>query len=156
MRWITVTEDDEGTGERLTVGRFDLDKAERFSEAEDWGGNNPISVNTGSQWDHQELIRTARGRWVLHCYSNWQNSVPNFSFLDNGAACNWLIRNAEVAAAEKYFGPVEEVGPGRPRVGSPTNLRFPPELRERIDAAAEPGEAFAATVRRLLDQVLSR
>jgi hypothetical protein len=41
--------------------------------------------------------------------------------------------------------------PGRPSIGPQVNVRIPPELRARIDAAALPGEALADTMRRLLD-----
>src|SRR5690606_26064843 len=48
---------------RELVGWFDDEKAERFAEDRDWNGSNWISVATGSQWHHEELYRTAGGRW---------------------------------------------------------------------------------------------
>lgn len=42
-------------------------------------------------------------------------------------------------------------GPGRPGVGSATNIRLGDELTKRVDAAKENGESRAATIRRLVE-----
>jgi len=44
---------------------------------------------------------------------------------------------------------------GRPPVGPPVLIRFPAQLRGRVEADARPGESFAAAVRRLVDEALS-
>jgi hypothetical protein len=74
---------------------FDLDKAESFSEETYWNGNNHISIATGSQWEHQELYRTANGRWVLNAWSQWQGSRESWTEIDNEAAARWLVSNSK-------------------------------------------------------------
>lgn len=41
-----------------------------------WNGSNHISQATGSQWEHESLLRTAGGWWVLHRWSQWQGVSP--------------------------------------------------------------------------------
>jgi hypothetical protein len=72
---------------------FDLDKAERFEETTHWNGNNHISKATGSQWDHEELYRTAGGRWILHHWSQWQGSTPSWTEISADDAARWLSIN---------------------------------------------------------------
>ncbi len=72
---------------------FDLDKATKFSEDTNWDGRNQISVNTGSQWNHENLYRTAKGAWVLNAYSAYQGSGESWELIDEQSAVDWLIRN---------------------------------------------------------------
>jgi len=72
---------------------FDPDKAEHWDEDRRWDGNNHVSVATGSQWDHEELYRTAGGRWILHSWSQWQGSTPSYLEIDAGDAARWLAKN---------------------------------------------------------------
>lgn len=72
---------------------FNRNKAESFEEAEQWDGNNYISQATGSQWTHEALYKTASGRWILHWWSQWQGSLPDWRELDTSEAVVWLIRN---------------------------------------------------------------
>lgn len=72
---------------------FDEDKATGFDEKTRWNGSNRISVNTGSQWDHEKLYRTASGRWVLNVWSQWQGSIPSYAEIPDEDAIRWLIVN---------------------------------------------------------------
>lgn len=72
---------------------FNIDSAEVFDEDTNWNGNNHISVNTGSQWDHEKLYRTKSGRWVLCSWSQWQGSTDSWVEIDNEAAAKWLAMN---------------------------------------------------------------
>jgi hypothetical protein len=72
---------------------FDLDTAERFDEATIWDGRNRISLAMKSQWDHEELYRTASGRWVLHWWSQWQGTVDRWEEISEAEAAAWLIQN---------------------------------------------------------------
>lgn len=56
-----------------------------------WNGNNHISVATGSQWDHQELHRSRKGRYWLECTSQWQGSTDHAEWLSPEAATKWLL-----------------------------------------------------------------
>ena len=138
------------------VGWFDRAKAERFSEATRWNGNNHISIATGSQWDHQALYYTAGGRWVLYFWSQYQGRPERYRFIDGDEAREWLLLNEEDAAVEKYFGEIEdEVGPGRPEIGRPIIAHLPPELTAQLDQMAErDGVPRAEIIRRLLTEAL--
>ncbi|HUX16828.1 MAG TPA: hypothetical protein VMW52_10175 [Phycisphaerae bacterium] len=40
-----------------------------YEEDTRWDGHNHISLNTGSQWAHQTLHRSRKGRYWLECSS---------------------------------------------------------------------------------------
>lgn len=155
---VTETTDDPCNSEETiqrVAGWFDLDKATAFEEDTEWDGSNRISKATGSQWNHQMLYRTAKGRWVLHCWSQWQGSTPSYEFIGDTDAREWLIAQREDEAVAKYFGDLEEErGPGRPEVGGAIHVRLG-GLLPRVDAEAERlGVNRAEAVRRLLAKVL--
>lgn len=74
-------------------GWIDLDTAKKFAEDRNWDGNNHISVNTGSQWEHEVLYRSVGGVYVLHSWSQWQGSRDAWERIGIHAAVAWLIRN---------------------------------------------------------------
>lgn len=90
---------------RISVGGcwFDKDKAEQFAEGQDHDGRNYISRATGSQWEHETLYRTAKGRWVLRQSSDWQGSRETWGEIDAATAAEWLVTNGHDAAADRYF-----------------------------------------------------
>lgn len=64
-----------------------------WDETTFWNGNNHISKVTGTQWDHETLYRSRRGRyWVEHT-SQWQGRVPHAEWVSNEAAAQWLLTN---------------------------------------------------------------
>jgi hypothetical protein len=144
-------EDDGGL-----AGWFDTAKAECFNEATRWNGNNHISVPTGSQWAHEELYHTVGGRWVKHAWSQWQGTLPRWTFVSEDEAQEWLLLNEEDEAVGRLFGDVvEESGPGRPEIGPAVHTRLPEELLAQIDADAKAhGESRAEAIRRLLAKAL--
>ena len=100
MKRIALT---DGSG-----GWFDLDAATKFEESTTWDGSNNISDATRSQTEHEILFRTASGKWVLNCWSQWQGTLETYKIIDNKAAAAWLITNGhdsdivanEIAALE--------------------------------------------------------
>ena len=73
---------------------LNTDKAKRhWDEATDWNGNNHISRATGSQWEHQTLYISAKGRYYLEYESQWQGSLPSAEFISNEDAARWLLNN---------------------------------------------------------------
>ena len=138
------------------IGWFDDEKAEKFKEMRDWDGSNWISVATGSQWNHQDLYRTAGGRWVLHHWSQWQGSRDWYEFISNERARDWLLKNGHDEAVERLFGPIEEErGPGRPEIGPAIQIRLPEDMLARIDQQAkELGTSRAERIRQLLAQAM--
>lgn len=86
---------------------FDAEKAERFEEARFFDGTNLRSKATGEKWDHEELYRTAGGRWILHHWSQWAGSVDSWREISPAAAAAWLVRNEydpHPACAAEYAG----------------------------------------------------
>ena len=74
-------------------GWIDLDTAKKFAEDRKWDGHNHISVNTGSQWDHEVMYRSVGGVYVLHTWSQYQNSRDTWERIGIHNAVAWLIRN---------------------------------------------------------------
>jgi len=81
------------TDENDTTRWFDLDKAEKYPEDTWWDGSNNISRATGSQFDHQVLLRTAGGHWVLHEWSEYQDVSDTWILINQDDAYEWLLRN---------------------------------------------------------------
>lgn len=155
---VTETTDPEyyegPTGTRV-AGWFDIDKATAYEEDTEWDGNNRISKATGSQWDHQILYRTAKGRWVLHCWSQYQGSTPSYEFVTDEVAREWLIAQNEDGAVREHFGELEEErGPGRPEVGGAVHLRLGDLLPVLDTYAAGMALNRAEAARKLLAQAL--
>lgn len=91
---------------RIQIGGgrwFDAETAECFNESTWWDGNNRISQATGSQWDHESLIRTASGNWILHWWSQWQGSKGRHTVVSAEEAQVWLIDNGHGDVVEKHF-----------------------------------------------------
>jgi hypothetical protein len=81
-----------------------------WEEATRWDGNNHISRATGSQWDHQRLYCSRKGRYWLECWSQWQGSTPHASWVSEHTAAQWLLNNGKELPddLEKLRGEVEE------------------------------------------------
>ena len=64
-----------------------------WKEETRWDGNNHISVATGSQWNHEDLYRSRRGRYYIERTSQWQGSTPSAEWVGNRTAAAWLLAN---------------------------------------------------------------
>jgi len=73
-----------------TVLSTDL-ATQSWEEETDWNGNNHISRATGSQWNHETLYRSKKGRYWLECTSQWQGSLPSARLVTNEEAVAWLL-----------------------------------------------------------------
>lgn len=58
-----------------------------------WNGNNHISVATGSQWHHETLYRSRKGRYYIERTSQYQGSSPGAEWISKRAAAAWLAAN---------------------------------------------------------------
>jgi Ribbon-helix-helix protein, copG family len=154
---VTWDDDPSERNAAQLLGWFDYDKAEKIHEDTEWDGSNHISVATGSQWDHEMLLRTAQGRWVLKTYSNRQGVMDSYCFVNDGEAREWLLRNNDDENAAKHFGPVEEErGPGRPKVGGKALISIGDDLLSQVDAyAKENGQSRAEVVRTAVAEFLT-
>ena len=101
---------------RINLGNgswFNPDSSTIFTESYRWGGQNYISLATESQWDHQDLYRTAKGNWVLREYSDWQGTSERYSVVPDEDAYEWLLKNNYNTSYITYYkspysSPVEE------------------------------------------------
>lgn len=66
-----------------------------WEEASDWDGNNHISRATGSQWAHQKLYRSRKGRYYVEHWSQWQGSRAHAEWVSPQEAARWLLHNDE-------------------------------------------------------------
>jgi hypothetical protein len=64
---------------------------EKWGEETDWDGDNHISRATGSQWNHQTLYKTRKGRYWVEHESQWQGSRPHAEWVSEQEAARWLI-----------------------------------------------------------------
>lgn len=72
----------------------DTDKAvASWQEDSDWNGSNHISRATGSQWEHETLHKSSKGRYYIEYWSQWQGSMPGARFVSNEEAAKWLMNN---------------------------------------------------------------
>lgn len=157
MDRINIYGEQEGPdGRRPLIGWFDRDAARAFDEETLWDGRNHISVATGSQWDHEEVYRTAQDRWVLRWWSQQQGSQERHTFITADQARDWLLANHHDDDVAALFGEVEqERGPGRPTVGTPINIRLTDGALAQVDRYASDNEmSRAAAIRELLGSAL--
>ena len=72
----------------------DTDKATASHEEKtDWNGRNHISRNTGSQWEHETLYRSAKGRYYVVHTSQMEGTLPSAEWLEPARAAAWMLLN---------------------------------------------------------------
>lgn len=64
-----------------------------WEEETDWDGRNHISRATGSQWNHQELYRSRKGRYYIVHSSQYQGSRDHAEWVSPQEATRWLLHN---------------------------------------------------------------
>lgn len=70
----------------------DTNKAQQnWGEESDWDGSNHISRATGSQWHHETLYKSRKGRYYVEHTSNWQGSRPHVEWVSPEEATRWLL-----------------------------------------------------------------
>lgn len=90
---------------------IDTDNASKhWNEITRWNGNNHISVATGSQWEHETLYRSRKGRYYVEHTSQWQGSTPRAEWVSEQEAARWLLLNEHELPADlaKYESEVSE------------------------------------------------
>lgn len=71
---------------------FDADKATKFEEERWHNGSNWISKATGTQWHHENMYRTASGKWILNTWSNYQGVAETFTQIDPEEVAKWFAK----------------------------------------------------------------
>jgi hypothetical protein len=64
-----------------------------WDEGTRWNGSNRISRATGSQWAHQTLYRSRRGRYYIVHSSQWQGTLDHAEWVSPQEAARWLLEN---------------------------------------------------------------
>ena len=93
---------------RMEDGRvLNTDKASaEWEEAINWNGQNFVSRPTGSQWEHETLYRSSKGRYWLEHRSDRPGSRPHAELVTNQRAAAWLLAN-------DHELPQDLAGPGK-------------------------------------------
>lgn len=79
----------------------DTSKASRcWSEDTYFDGRDQISVNTGSEWEHQTLYRSRKGRYYIVSSSAWQGTARTAEWVSPQEATRWLLLNKEELPAD--------------------------------------------------------
>jgi len=87
---------------------INTDKAGRsWNEITQWNGKNHISQATGSQWEHETLYQSRRGRYYVIQTSQWQGVTDHAFWLDSRDALAWLLRNGYDTADDIPAGLIE-------------------------------------------------
>jgi hypothetical protein len=58
-----------------------------------WDGQNHISRATGTQWNHETLYRSRKGRYYIESHSDWQGSRDSAEWVSREEAARWLLVN---------------------------------------------------------------
>ena len=73
---------------------IDTDRASKSWEEDSYhDGNNFISKATGSQWEHQTLYRSRKGRYYIEHESDWQGTRSHVEWVSNEKTARWLLAN---------------------------------------------------------------
>ena len=80
---------------RMDDGKLvDTDKTvQSWDEQTYWDGNNRRSVATGSQWVHERLHKSRKGRYYIERWSQCQGSTPSAEWVTEREATAWLLLN---------------------------------------------------------------
>ena len=65
----------------------------RWNEDTWWDGHNNISKATGSQWEHETLYKSSKGRYYILSQSNVQGTPTTAEWQTGEAAARWLLTN---------------------------------------------------------------
>jgi hypothetical protein len=66
-----------------------------WKESLDHDGNNYISRATGTQWEHQRLYQSRKGRYYIEHFSDYQGSREHVEWVSREEAARWLLHNDE-------------------------------------------------------------
>jgi hypothetical protein len=80
---------------------LDTDNAKKsWDEDTYFDGNNHISRATGSQWGHETLRCSRKGRYYVERTSQWQGSHPSAEWVSDRGAATWLLANGHELPAD--------------------------------------------------------
>jgi len=68
---------------------------QHWNEDTYWDGHNRCSKATGSQWEHETLYKSRKGRYYVESTSGCQGRRDTAEWVSNEEAARWLIANGE-------------------------------------------------------------
>lgn len=75
---------------------------EYWTEGSRWNGHNYISLATGSQWEHQRLYKSNKGRYYIEYTSDFSNMASRAEWIDPTRACAWLLANDHDPTSDEF------------------------------------------------------
>ena len=81
-----------------------------WNEDERWDGSNWISKATGSQWHHERLYRSSKGRYYIEQWSSYESVLDSAIWTEKREAATWLLANGHELPEElvKFVQEIEE------------------------------------------------
>lgn len=67
--------------------------AQSWDEYTVWDGSARVSVNTKSEWNHERLHMSSKGRFWIEEESQWQGAVSTARRISRRKAAIWLLTN---------------------------------------------------------------
>ena len=71
-----------------------------YEESTYFDGRNHVSRATGDQWEHETLHLSAKGRYFVEHWSDWQGSRSSADWASEKEAARWLILNGYALPSE--------------------------------------------------------
>ena len=71
-----------------------------WREARRYDGNNMVSQTTGSQWHHERLHRSRKGRYYIEYWNACEGGRSTADWVSHRSAAAWLILNDHDLPAE--------------------------------------------------------
>lgn len=65
--------------------------SQSWEEETRWNGNNHIGLASVSQFSHQTLYRSRKGRYYIEHTSDWQGTIPHVEWVSPQEAARWLL-----------------------------------------------------------------
>lgn len=80
---------------KMDDGTFtDTSKAlSKWEEGTRFDGRNNVSLSTGTQWEHETLYLSSRGRYYIKRDSKWAGSKESADYITETDAVHWLLQN---------------------------------------------------------------
>lgn len=66
---------------------------DEWEEGQYFDGHNMISCATGSQWEHEHLYKSTKGRYYIVSSSQYQGVQNTARYITASEAAAWLLQN---------------------------------------------------------------
>jgi hypothetical protein len=73
-----------------------------WKDGQRWDGRNLVSMATNSQWEHQTLYRSRKGRYYIEHMTGCPGRRPRAEWVSNEEATRWLLANEHESTDEDF------------------------------------------------------